>query len=154
LFLLTGTLYRGPKSDNHRHDLGEILISPRFGNRHVPPFKGTAQSGPHSGKYGKFTAAVFGWCPTLNRFAIYALKPRLTSSTFEMQIEETLPKDNLSVVSFGTGAARLIQQIDNIRQQAISAASLSTPKSWFILQVEITKKAGSCVDGIGILTAK
>jgi hypothetical protein len=36
--------------------------------------------------------------------------------TFEMQIEETLPKDNLSVVSFGTGAARLIQQIDTIRQ--------------------------------------
>jgi hypothetical protein len=33
-----------------------------------------------------------------------------------MQIEETLPKDNLSIVSFGSGAARLIQQIDNIRQ--------------------------------------
>jgi hypothetical protein len=72
--------------------------------------------GSSNGKYGKFTAAVFGWCPTLNRFAIYELTPRLTSSTFEMQIEETLPKDNFSVVSFGTGAARLTQQIDDIRQ--------------------------------------
>jgi hypothetical protein len=72
--------------------------------------------GSSNGEYGKFTAAVFGWCPTLNRFAIYELTPRLTSSTFEMQIEETLPKDNLSIVSFGSGAARLIQQIDNIRQ--------------------------------------
>jgi hypothetical protein len=33
-----------------------------------------------------------------------------------MQIEETLPKDNLSVVSFGTGAVRLTQQIDDIRR--------------------------------------
>jgi hypothetical protein len=77
----------------------------------------TEALGSSNGKYGKFTAAVFGWCPTLNRFAIYELKPRLTTSTFEMQIEETLPKDNLSVVSFGTGAARLIQQMDNIRQR-------------------------------------
>src|SRR5712692_962708 len=44
------------------------------------------------------------------------LTPRLTSSTFEMQIEETLPKKNISLVSFGTGAARLTQQIDDIRQ--------------------------------------
>jgi hypothetical protein len=72
--------------------------------------------GSSNGDYGRFTAAVFGWCPILSRLAIYELKPRLTSSTFEMQIEETLPEDNLSVVTFGNGAARLMQQIDNIRK--------------------------------------
>jgi hypothetical protein len=32
-----------------------------------------------------------------------------------MQSEELLPEDNLSVVSFGTGAARLVDEIDHIR---------------------------------------
>jgi hypothetical protein len=73
--------------------------------------------GSSNGEYGSFAAAIFGWCPILNRFAIYELRPRLTSSTFEMQIEETLPKDNRLVVSFGTGAARLIRKIDEIREQ-------------------------------------
>ena len=72
--------------------------------------------GSSNGSYGKFIAAVFGWCPTLNRFAIYKLTPRLTPSKFEMQIEETLPDDNVSIVSFGTGAARLIQRLDDIRR--------------------------------------
>ncbi len=72
--------------------------------------------GSSNGKYGKFTAAVFGWCPVLNRFAIYQLTPRWSSSTFEMQSAEFLPEDNLSVVSFGTGAARLIEKMDKIRQ--------------------------------------
>jgi hypothetical protein len=70
-----------------------------------------------NGKYGKFFAAVFGWCPILNCLAIYELKPQKTATSYEMQITETLPKDNLSVVSFGTGATRLTQLIDNIRLQ-------------------------------------
>src|SRR5258708_8405856 len=36
--------------------------------------------GSSNGKSGKFTAAVFGWCPVLNRFAIYQLTPRWSSS--------------------------------------------------------------------------
>jgi hypothetical protein len=47
-----------------------------------------------SGEYGKFAAAVFGWCPILDEFAIYKLEPRLTSSTFQMVCEEIRPKDN------------------------------------------------------------
>jgi hypothetical protein len=69
-----------------------------------------------SGKYGKFTAAVFGRCPILDEFAIYKLDPRLTSSTFQIECQELRPKDNSTVVSFGSGAARLARQIDHIRQ--------------------------------------
>jgi hypothetical protein len=50
-----------------------------------------------SGEYGKFAAAVFGWCPILDEFAIYKLEPRLTSSTFQMVCEEIRPKDNSTV---------------------------------------------------------
>ena len=63
---------------------------------------------------GTTPVAVFGWCPILNRFAIYQLT--LDETTFEMQIAETLPEDSLSVVALGSGAARLIQQIDFIRE--------------------------------------
>lgn len=69
-----------------------------------------------NGAYGKFAAAVFGWCPILDEFAIYKLEPRLTSSTFQMECEELRPKDNSTVVLFGSGATRLTQQIDYIRK--------------------------------------
>src|SRR5262249_1290377 len=69
-----------------------------------------------SGKYGEFTAAVFGWCPILNEFAIYKLEPRQTASTFQVVCEEHRPKDNSTLVSFGSGSARLAKQIDHLRQ--------------------------------------
>jgi hypothetical protein len=68
-----------------------------------------------SGTYGEFTAAVFGWCPVLDEFAIYKLEPRRTSSRFKMACEELRPKNNSTVVSFGSGAARLTRQIAHIR---------------------------------------
>jgi hypothetical protein len=67
-----------------------------------------------NGTYGEFTAAVFGWCPVLDEFAIYKLKPRL-SSRFQMACEEQRPKNNSTVVSFGSGAARLTRHIAHIR---------------------------------------
>jgi hypothetical protein len=67
-------------------------------------------------QYGTFSAAVFGWCPVLSRLAIYELIPRLTTSTYDMQIIESIPNDNLSVVSLGSGAARLAELIDHIRR--------------------------------------
>src|ERR1700751_1376042 len=69
-----------------------------------------------NGTYGQFTAGVFGWCQILDEFAIYRLEPRLTSSTFQMECEELRPKDNSTVVLFGSGVRRLTQQIDFIRQ--------------------------------------
>jgi hypothetical protein len=69
-----------------------------------------------SGNYGKFTAAVFGWCPMLGEFANYKLEPRLTSSTFTIDCQELLPRHNATVITFGSGAARMIKQIDRIRQ--------------------------------------
>jgi len=65
-------------------------------------------------KYGKFSAAVFGWCPVLNQFAIYQLVPKMTASDFKIQITETIPRDNSAPVSFGTGAARLLHLIGEI----------------------------------------
>ena len=72
--------------------------------------------GSSNGNYGKFTAVIFGWCPILDRFAIYRLSPRLDSSGFHVETTEHLPEDDRSVVSFGSGAARLNQKIEFIRQ--------------------------------------
>src|SRR5262249_10367261 len=72
--------------------------------------------GASSGKYGKFTFAIFGWCPVLSRFAIYRSTPHYESSRFYLESSETLPRDTSTVVSFGSGEARLKEHIANIRE--------------------------------------
>jgi hypothetical protein len=72
--------------------------------------------GSSNGNNGRFTAAVFGWCPVLNRFAIYELTPQLNPSGFMMQCIEHLPTDNLFLTSFGSGAMRLTEKIASIRR--------------------------------------
>jgi hypothetical protein len=72
--------------------------------------------GSSNGQYGRFTVAIFGWCPIINRFAIYEITPQLESADFRMQCNEHLPEDNAFVVSFGSGAERLNDMIAFIRQ--------------------------------------
>jgi len=69
-----------------------------------------------NGHYGKFQSAVFGWCPVLDRFAIYELKPHSDQAQFDIECLEYLPKDNQQAVSFGSGAKRLNELIAHIRQ--------------------------------------
>jgi len=69
-----------------------------------------------NGRYGKFESAVFGWCPVLNRFAVYELKPSSDQAQFEIECLECLPEDDKQVVSFGSGAMRLNELIAHIRQ--------------------------------------
>ena len=68
-----------------------------------------------NGKYGLFESAVFGWCPHRDRFAIYHLSPKLTSSSFLVEITEILPADEFSVTILGSGKKRLLEKIENIR---------------------------------------
>jgi hypothetical protein len=69
-----------------------------------------------NGQLGDFHSAVFGWCPVLSRFAIYELVPRRQQSNFHIECLECLPTDSQGVVTFGTGAPRLIELIKLISE--------------------------------------
>jgi hypothetical protein len=67
-----------------------------------------------NGQHGIFQSSVFGWCPVLNSFAIYELRPRWQQSKFDIECLEYLPKDNQQAVCFGTGTSRLVALIAQI----------------------------------------
>lgn len=67
-----------------------------------------------NGQHGDFEAAVFGWCPVVNRFAIYQLRPRLLKSGFDVECSEHLSEGNQNAVAFGSGATRLMDEIEKI----------------------------------------
>jgi hypothetical protein len=71
--------------------------------------------GSSNGKYGRFEAVVFGWCPHLARFAIYHLSPNSNASRFEMDCTENLPNDSSSVIILGSGRTKLLESINSIR---------------------------------------
>jgi hypothetical protein len=69
-----------------------------------------------NGLYGQFDSAVFGWCPVLNRFAVYELKPHSDQTQFGIECLEHLPDNDQQAISFGSGAKRVSELIADIRQ--------------------------------------
>jgi hypothetical protein len=102
-----------------------------------------------NGRYGEFEAAVFGWCPVLNRFAVYELRPRSDPGRFEIECLEHLPEEEDQAISFGSGAKRLNEVIADIRQNGdVFQRTGRVPK----LAVEALIREGSLGDVGGSLS--
>lgn len=73
--------------------------------------------GSSNGTYGKFEAAVFGYCAHLRKYAVYHLTPTLDQSTFSISVTESLPEDNLGITILGNGKEELNTEIDYIQRE-------------------------------------
>ena len=73
-----------------------------------------------------FEAAVFGWCPSLRDYAVYALRPGI-DDPLQLKIEEIRPHPTGPIVVLGSGGAELIGEVDKLRGHS-SVALGSLPR--------------------------
>jgi hypothetical protein len=82
-----------------------------------------------NGAYGRFTSAVFGWCPHEQQFQIFLLEPAPCGSLISITVTKRCPINETEIVAFGSGMASFTEEVSRLRERIDSRGySVRIPK--------------------------
>lgn len=103
----------GPANPPTLRSIAEVVrrLGTRFGKEVAASRNGTAL---------QLEIVVFGWCPVLQRLAIYTLTSDQAGDPLNLIMKEILPQTNEEVVLLGSGAIEASGRIENLRADGVS----------------------------------
>lgn len=81
---------------------------------------GREAAGSRSSPALQLEIVVFGWCPVLQRYAVYSLSPDMAADPLSLIVKETFPQTNQEITLLGSGAAEASERIAKLRAQGVS----------------------------------
>jgi hypothetical protein len=84
--------------------------------RRLGTLLGKETAASRNGSALQMEIAVFGWCPILERFAVYSLAPDVPADPLSLALKEALPATNEEITVLGSGGEEILERAARLRE--------------------------------------